>query len=168
MAPDPVIQFGSIWGSLCALGFYAVIALVIGLGTGRIMLNGLAGKASESSAHGIMTTLFCHGAGLTLSLGIFAMLHFTSLDGFYGLELRESSIVVHEMFPPRTVELSNDRIVRISGIESNHQQLRLMIELNDGTRLFSAREARGVIEQANEALTYHLGGHEPWQGRTIP
>ena len=40
-----IIQFGSVWGSLITLGFFALIALVIGIGTGRILRKNLTAGA---------------------------------------------------------------------------------------------------------------------------
>ena len=87
MESGQLIQFGSSWAAVFVLGFFTIIALAIGLGTGRVMHKGLV---KEHAQLGMGGKLFCTLCGVALSLGILVMLYFTTLDGFYCLEVRDS------------------------------------------------------------------------------
>jgi hypothetical protein len=149
MQHGQLVQFGSVWGLFFTLGFYVIIALVIGLGTGRFMFRNIA---LNHAATGITTKIACAVCGLGLASGIVWGLYCSSLDGFYGLETNEDSVILHYPMPPRTAVLSRDDIIDVVVDQSHHRAKRLELVLHSGDRFYSALDSNEAVERSRQLL----------------
>jgi len=66
--------------------------------------------------------------------------------------LQEGSVNVQWMFPPRSRTVPQTDIARVGVARASHDQQRLILELRDGSRLYSARDAAGRIDLARPAV----------------
>lgn len=150
MEQGQIIQFGSVWGSLITLGFFILITLVIGIGTGRILIKHLAAGATGA---GISGKVLCMAFGVSLASGLLAILYATTLSGYQRMELQGETVIVQYAIPPGTRVFSRSEIVNIGVSQSTGEQAQLVIELIGGERLYSARDNRMVVEQGRQSLT---------------
>ena len=144
MEQAEVFQLGNIGGAIVCLASYVVIALVIGIGSGRAIARRF-GSARTGRAVGA-------SCGLMLGAGLMTAFHHTSLDGFYRLESQGEKVHVHWMFPPDSRTLDRSDIARVGFALAHHGQRRLVLELNDGSRLLSARDAKEQVTLALAAF----------------
>jgi uncharacterized membrane protein len=87
--------------------------------------------------------------GAVVAIGIFAAIYFTSLDGFYGLEIAGSAVRLQYILPARTRTISLDKIIDVGTIYAHKLEWRLILRTSDGSEY---RSTPASLRSVNEAL----------------
>lgn len=156
-------SFGSVSGTTFAFCFFLLIALFVGVAICRLLQDPRLNRVfrppvSRFAAWGIGV-----GAALTVFLGVY----FSSLDGFYHLEIDQSGQEVHleYILPNRTLKLSRSMIAEVRRVPVYKNRWQLELYTPTGERFASARADYASTRQAWEYLNsmFHLSA-EPWRG----
>lgn len=137
-----MIEFGSVSGTLIALGLFGALFAALGWGVARAILS-----RTEPRRVKMAWVL-----GLALFLGPLALTYATSFGGFYSAEWRDSSLRLRYLIPGVTRDIQHTDIQTIRARPWYRGRWRLIVETRSGNRYESATDSREVIEAARVAV----------------
>jgi hypothetical protein len=147
-------SFGSASGSTFAFYFFLVFALLIGSAIYRLLLSSRLNKIFRPS----MPRLQALAIGTSIALMVFLGIYFSSLDGFYRLEIRENGqeIRLGYILPKRTLTLRRSTIAEVRRVPSYKGRWQLILYTPTGAQFTSARADYASTRKAWEYLNTRL------------
>ena len=143
-------SFGSIQGSTFAFYFFLLFALLIGFAIYRLLLHPRLIQIFRSSTPKLAALAIGAGIAVLVFLGVY----FSSLDGFYGLEIRENGqeIRLDYILPKRTLTLRRSKIAEVRRVPSFKGRWQLILYTPTGEQFTSARADYASTRTAWEHL----------------
>jgi hypothetical protein len=92
-------------------------------------------------------------AGSIVSLLVFTGVYFSSLDGFYGLDMDREDVRLVYILPARTRMLPRDDIVSVTAAPAYKSLWQLSIRTKSGDEFTSARSDFARVHAAQQKLT---------------
>ena len=135
MADSAVFEFGSRLGSWLALGFFTLIFSMIGAAVGRTIRARRTARA----------------AGALIVAVPLALIYWTSIAGFYELELNRGAAVLRHLHPG-TERIPLGEIASVQAMPAFKGRWRLRIVRTDGRQYDSATAGRAAVEAAARKL----------------
>ena len=149
-----MISFGSVNGTLTALAFFAVIFATLGWGVGRAMA-----RRTQPVRGRLGWTV-----GVLLFAGPLLAVYATSFGGFYGAQVRDSTLHLRYLVPGTTRDIPRADIQSSDAKPWQRGKGRLAIITTGGARYESAADSQVFIHLARESLVRQLSGHEVKRG----
>jgi hypothetical protein len=147
-------SFGSVSGSTFAFYFFLLFALFIGFAIYRLLLEPRVKRIfwpSTDTTPGLQAAAIGSGIALLIFLGIY----FSSLDGFYRLEIQENGQEIHleYILPRRTLILRQSEIAEVRREASYKSRWQLVLYTPAGVQFTSARADYASTRKAWERLS---------------
>jgi hypothetical protein len=138
--------------------FIAVLVLSLGTAMGlyAVLVRYFARRAlfhSGPTLPPFMAALLC-----TALFGLlFKVMHATALQGFYRVELLDSEVRLHSLFPARTVTLPRGELAQLERVSMPLGLGHLRLRTVQGTTYESALTSEGAVHGSWEGLCAYLG-----------
>jgi hypothetical protein len=87
----------------------------------------------------------------------FKVMHATALQGFYRVELFDSEVRLHSLFPARTVTLPRGELAQVERVSTLLGLGHLRLHTEQGTTYESSLSSEGAVRQSWEGLNAYLG-----------
>jgi hypothetical protein len=153
MRPAESFTFGSVSGTTFAFFFFLCMALFIGFAIYELLRNPAARRFGGSPA----TRRTALIAGAALALAVFLAVYFSSLNGFYRLEVREDEFRMVFILPGRTRILQRGDIAGITSRPAYKTLWQLLLRTRSGDEFASARSDLARVRLAQQRLAPLLG-----------
>ena len=130
-------SFGSASGSTFAFYFFLLLALFIGFAIYRLLLEPRLNRMLPSSMPKLQAFAIGAGAALLVFLGIY----FSSLDGFYRLDVGKNGqeICLDYILPKRALILRQSEITEVRRVPGYKGRWQLVLYTPTGAQFTSAR-----------------------------
>jgi hypothetical protein len=92
---------------------------------------------------------------------LFKVMHVTTLQGFYRVELLDSEVRLHSLFPPHTVTLPRGEFAQAEGVSTHLGLGYLRLRTGLGTPYESVLTSEGAVRESWEGLNAYLGCSGP-------
>jgi hypothetical protein len=147
-------SFGSVSGSTFAFYFFMLIAGFIGIAIYRLLLEPRLNKMFYPSMSRPLALSIGTGVALLVFLGIY----FSSLDGFYRLEIEEAGqdVRLEYILPRRTLNLKRSMIAEARRVPAYKTRWQLILYTPTGAEYTSARSDYASTRKAWEYLSNQL------------
>lgn len=133
-----------------------VLSLGIALGLYAVLVRYFSRRELFHSGPTIppfMAAIFC-----TALFGLlFKVMHVTALEGFYRVEVLDSGVRLHSLFPARTVTLSRGEFVQVERVSTHLGLGHLRLRTEQGTAYESMLSSEGAVRESWEGLSAYLG-----------
>ena len=141
-----MINFGSVNSTLIALALFAVIFATLGWGVGRAVA-----RRTQPVRRRLAWTV-----GALLFTGPLLAVYATSFGGFYGAQVRDSTLHLRYLVPGMTRDIPRANIQSIDARPWHRGKWRLAIVTTGGARYESATDSQVFIHLARASLERQL------------
>jgi putative copper export protein len=147
-------SFGSTSGSTFAFYFFLLLALFVGFAIYRLLLEPRLNKMLRPSMPRVKALLI----GAAIALLVFLGIYFSSLDGFYQLNIRANGeeIRLGYILPKRTLTLRRSEIAEVRRVPSYKGRWQLILYTGTGAQFTSAHADYASTRKAWEYLRSQL------------
>jgi len=139
-------SFGSVSGSTFAFYFFLLMALLIGLAIYRLLVEPRLARMIQQTIPRLPALAVGAGFALIIFLGIY----FSSLDGFYRMEIGPQ-VRLDYILPRRTILLNRSEIAEVRRVPSYKSRWRLILYTPTGAKFTSAQ---ADYASTRKAFTY--------------
>jgi hypothetical protein len=144
-------EFGSVSGSAVGMLVFFFICGTAGFVI-YVLLRHPRFRRVEARQAGKTSRIPAMMIGGGIGIGLFLLVYFTSINGFYTLSVEGEALRLHYALPSRTYTLPRANIANIDRVAGNRSAWRLRIETRDGSRYLSAQDTAADVDRARQAL----------------
>jgi len=153
-------RFGSVSGATFAFYFFTAVSLFIGYAVYRL-LRYAHDRKPAFRPWAVAKPWQASLTGVFVSILIFLTVYFSSLNGFYRMDLEGDEVRLHYILPQRALVLRRAEIAEVTRAPSYKGLWRMVIYTQNGVKFESARDGYRQVRQAWIQLNQPMENQPP-------